>query len=61
MMSKTNYTSTHNVKYINSTKDFEDKILDLEKKYPNDQDLGKEVRKYIKNKNIINFPGIQNL
>lgn len=60
-MKKNSYNSTHNVKYTNSSKDFKDKILDLEKQYPNDQDLGRTVREYIKKKNIINFPGIQNL
>ena len=59
------YKSSHNVKYdykkINS-KNIRDYIKYLRKKYPNDQEFGNAVSKWIDDYEIPpTFPGIQNL
>lgn len=54
--------STPNVEYtfVESNKDFKEKIINLRRDFPNDKDFGGEVAKLISNTNI-NFPGVQNL
>lgn len=46
--------------YVESDKNFKEKVINLRRDFPNDKDFGKEVAKLIFNTNI-DFPGVQNL
>jgi hypothetical protein len=61
------FSTTHNldVKYNYVSINYEKlgrKVLELKKQYPNNQEFGNEISKYImNNKGCPTFPGIQNL
>lgn len=46
--------ASHNVTYVLSDKAFRDKVLELRKKYPNDQEFGGAVASLIQNYNYGN-------
>jgi hypothetical protein len=59
------YTSTHNVKYSYrniSHDELGKKVLELRKQYPNNQEFGNAIEKFLlSNKGCPTFPGIQKL
>tara|TARA_R110002020_G_scaffold25380_2_gene82724 strand:- start:504 stop:746 length:243 start_codon:yes stop_codon:yes gene_type:complete len=59
---KRNSSDKKNYNYVFNHKTFSQDVLELRKRYPNDQDFGSAVDKLIKKQfNPPPFPGVQNL
>ena len=59
---KRNSSDKKDYNYIFNHKTFSQDVLELRKRYPNDQDFGSAVDKLIKKQfNPPQFPGVQNL